>query len=101
MMNYIKRFQNVIIIGLVVVAAFIAYSIFFKPDTSNPLSAEVTSSSQTAVEQELIGLLLELRSITLNTAIFNDERFRALQDFSQQIVAEPIGRDNPFAPLGQ
>lgn len=101
MMNLFKKYQNVITIGLVILAAFIAYSLFFKPDTGNPLTAQAPSGAQSAVEQELISLLLELRSITLDTSIFDDGRFRSFQDFSQEIVAEPVGRTNPFAPLGQ
>lgn len=100
MMNLFKRYQNVITVGLVVIAAFIAYSIFFTPDTGGPLTAaEVSGGTEGVVEQELISLLLELRSITLDPAFFNDERFRALKDFSQEIIPEPVGRQNPFAPL--
>lgn len=99
MINILKKNKNILIIGLVVVAAFIAYTIFFTPDTSNPLQAQGATGEQAAVEQELIGLLLELRSITLDTAVFEDSRFKDLQDFSQEIVAEPVGRTNPFAPI--
>lgn len=101
MMNFFTRYKQLLVIGAIVVVAFIGYSLFLKPETGNPLSAQDIDPSQTAVEQELIGLLLQLRSIKLDTAIFSDERFRALKDFSQQIVEEPRGRDNPFAPLGQ
>lgn len=101
MMNVFTQYKQVIIIGTIVAVAFIGYSMFLKPDTDNPLTAQAVDPSQTAVEQELIGLLLELRSIKLDTALFSDERFRALKDFSQEIVQEPIGRENPFAPLGE
>ncbi len=100
-MNLFKQYQQVITIGLVVIAGFVAYSVFFKPTNENALTAQTVDPSKTAVEQELIALLIELRSIKLDTAVFGDERFKALQDFSQQIVQEPIGRENPFAPLGQ
>ncbi len=102
MINIIKRYKNSLIVVAVVLVAFVVYGIFFTPDRSNPLTVERTvRAGQSAVEQELIGLLLELRSITLDTDVFDDARFRSLEDFSQQIVAEPVGRENPFAPIGQ
>jgi len=99
MISFLQRFKNAIIIGLVLIAAFIAYSIFFKPDSGGALTVESGSGVGAPVDQALISLLLELKSITLDPSIFEDARFRALQDFSQEIVAEPVGRENPFAPL--
>jgi len=101
MSNFIKQYQNIfVIIGLVVIA-FVGYSFFVTGDSDNPLVVQDIDQSQTAVEQELLSLLLELRSIQLNTRLFSDERFQSLQDFNQDIVSEPVGRSNPFAPLGQ
>jgi hypothetical protein len=51
-------------------------------------------------DQELVGSLLELRAVTLSGTILNDTAFTSLQDFGTTIVAEPVGRTNPFAPLG-
>ena len=101
MSNFIKQYQNIfVIIGLVVIA-FVGYSFFVTGGNDNPLVVQDIDQSQTAVEQELLSLLLELRSIQLNTTLFSDERFQSLQDFNQDIVSEPVGRSNPFAPLGQ
>lgn len=101
MIALLQRYKNIITIALVVIAAFVAYIIFFTPERSAPLSVTAVSGAESAVEQELLTLLLELRSITLDESIFSDDRFRALKDLSQDIVTEPIGRPNPFAPLGQ
>lgn len=90
-----------LVVGAVIIVAFIAYSVFYNPDTGSALTQSNVNPEQAAVEQELISLLLALRSIELNTAIFEDERFRGLEDLSQEIVPEPVGRDNPFAPIGQ
>lgn len=101
MITFIKKYQNIFVIAGLIVAAFVVYSLFFTGKDNSTLTTEDVSPAQTAVEQELISLLLELRSITLTTDIFADPRFQALQDFSQDIVSEPVGRTNPFAPLGQ
>jgi hypothetical protein len=50
------------------------------------------------VDKEVVGTLLQLRAVTLNGTIFSDPAFIQLQDFGTQIIPEPVGRPNPFAP---
>ena len=57
------------------------------------------SPSEDSADRELVESLLTLRSITLSGTIFTDPAFQGLQDFGTPIVAEPVGRENPFAPL--
>lgn len=57
------------------------------------------ADSTSPAEREILSTLLELRGITLDGAILTDPSFRSLQDYSTEIVSEPIGRRNPFAPL--
>lgn len=99
MSNLFKQYKNVFIIVALLAAAFVAYSIFFSGEEEGTLTASPAAPTQTAVEQELISLLLELRGITLETDILTDPRFESLTDFSQELVAEPVGRPNPFAPF--
>jgi len=98
-MNILTRYKNIIVTLLVVAAGFVAYSVFFTGGNTNTLTAQNVDPAQTAVEQELIALLLQLRSIRLDLAIFDDAKFQNLKDFSQELVPEPVGRSNPFSPL--
>lgn len=102
MSDFLKKYQNIFIIVALVVIAFVGYTLFFAEEgTDASLTVEQAGEVQTEVGQELIGLLLELRSIQLDASLFSDDRFQSLQDFGQEIVSEPVGRPNPFAPLGQ
>ena len=58
------------------------------------------SPTQDTADQELVATLLTLRRVTLSGTIFQDPAFTSLRDFGTTIVAEPVGRLNPFAPLG-
>ena len=98
MMDLFKRYQNIIIIALLVVLGFIAYSYLGVGKSAAPLTA---SPATTPVEEQLIALLLELKSIKLDAAIFANASFQSLSDFSQTLVPEPVGRTNPFAPIGK
>jgi hypothetical protein len=41
-----------------------------------------------------------MRNIRLDGRIFDDPAFQALVNTERQIVREPVGRPNPFAPIG-
>jgi hypothetical protein len=98
-MTFFKRYRTLILAVIIIAIAFFAYSYFFAGERQ-PILSEQAPAVGTPVDQDLIALLLQLKSIRLDTAIFNDPAFRSLQDFSQALVPEPIGRTNPFAPLG-
>jgi hypothetical protein len=95
----LAKYQNIIVIVVIIAIAFGIYSYFFAGKTEAPLTAETVSAASPA-DQDLISLLLELKSITLDDSIFANPTFTSLHDFSQDLVAEPVGRPNPFAPLG-
>lgn len=57
------------------------------------------AAAKTSVDRDVVQALIALRAITLSDAIFKDPAFATLRDFGIQIVAEPIGRRDPFAPL--
>lgn len=67
-------------------------------------SSGATSTQMTTggtFNQDLLGLLLSVKSIRLDDAIFRDPAFVGLRDSS--IILAPVvdeGRANPFAPIG-
>ncbi len=97
-MSLLSKYKNVIIALCIALAGFVVYNSFFKGGTEAALTA-MPVNQNAAVEQDLIALLLELHSITLSEAIFTNPDFVSLQDFSQEIVPQPVGRPNPFSPL--
>ncbi len=98
-MNLFSRYQSVFIaLGLIAVL-YVGYEFFLAPSDEPALSVSAVQGTN-ASDQELVSLLLELKAITLTDAIFSDEVFQSLQDFSKDLVSEPVGRPNPFAPLG-
>jgi hypothetical protein len=60
-----------------------------------------TDNAVSASDQDLVATLLTLRAVTLSGTIFSDPVFMSLHDFGVQIQPEPVGRDNPFAPLSR
>lgn len=95
-----KNIKNIAIIGALVIAALVVYVLFFMPK-EEPVLSGAPAAASAAVDQDLVAILFELNAITLNDDIFSDQIFRSLVDFGQELVPEPVGRVNPFAPLGQ
>ncbi len=58
------------------------------------------SRATIAVGAEIISLLEKLDRITLDTALFQQPTFQSLRDFSITLRPQPVGRPNPFAPIG-
>ncbi len=98
MMNFIRQYQTVIAFIAVVIVVYGGYQFFFATP-SEPV-VQVSQAPGSGVDQDLVALLFELRGIRLETTIFSDSVFMSLQDFGKELVSEPIGRNNPFAPLG-
>ena len=65
---------------------------------SDSLLTTQSTSNLSDTEKGLVDTLLQLRAVTLSGTIFSDPAFMVLRDFGTQIVPEPVGRLNPFAP---
>ena len=98
-MNFFSRYRSTLVIIALIIAAFFIYSFFFAPKDDAVLK-ESGGTTTVSVDNELIALLLELKALKLDDSLFSNSAFQSLQDFSQALVPEPIGRENPFAPLG-
>ncbi len=65
------------------------------------VSVESVKATTVAREaQELLTKLRQVEAIKISGALFEDPKFISLIDFRKQIVNEPIGRENPFLPIG-
>ena len=105
------KIRNIVIFVTIGAALLLIYIFFLKP--SAPVPTLVSSSSggapidtavadqNSSVARDFLTLLLSVKNITLNDAIFADNAFASLRDSSIVIVQDTVeGRPNPFAPLG-
>lgn len=104
-MEIFKKYKTILLITAIVVMAFIAYTFTFDNYKNDSLltsdsNSESSDSTGVGIENDLLTLLLDVRSIKLNGSVFTNEVFKSLEDFGQDIVPEPVGRENPFAPVG-
>ncbi len=99
-MTFPKLSKNkILMIGLVVVAVA-GYYLFMSGDDVVPLTTSESGAAET-ISQQLVIELNRLKSLqSIDDAIFRDPAFASLEDHTQSVVAQPLGRSNPFAPIG-
>jgi hypothetical protein len=88
---------------IIVLAVLLAGTTWYMLRDAAPADQLVTenfaeSGSPVQAERDIVATLLQLRTVSLDGTVFINPAFRALQDFGSEIVTEPVGRENPFAP---
>lgn len=64
------------------------------------VDTSLLGDEQSQVADEFLNTLLNLNTITLEGGIFTDPRFTALVDYTVALTPQPVGRSNPFSPVG-
>lgn len=100
MMESLKQNKNSIILLVVLVLGFVWYTFVYKAE--EPLITSDQSSTSELLGQDLVSELARLKSLrNINTAFFADPAFVGLYDIEVPLVQQPLGRQNPFLPIGQ
>jgi hypothetical protein len=116
MQAFMQKHKNLFLAGGIFVLLGGGYYIFFgttaapnsgsirevgeRPGVVSTGASNITPQNA-QIEYELVSELLRLNSIKLDNRIFTDVAFQSLEDFGQELIPEPIGRVNPFAPVGE
>ena len=97
--NKSKKGKTLILVAVIIVVAFIGYSLFFTGGTDNAALVLSPDDNQSQASRDLLALFAELSALNLNPAVLSNPVFVSLEDFSREIPSEPVGRTNPFAPI--
>lgn len=101
MNNQPSSIKKWILIGGVAVIAIVMYFYFngkTKVEDTNGV-AVVPTSGVAADESQVLSLLNQIRSLHIDSQLFQDPSYTALIDYSVRIPEQGVGRPNPFAPL--
>ena len=98
MLDIIKQNKIILIVLVVVIVAFAWFGLSDREPPSRVLTTTESADDSSVAEQESLRFLLNMRSIRLDISIFESPAFNSLRDFGREIIPEPIGRSNPFAP---
>lgn len=97
-MAFIKNNLISILIIAACAAALIVYENYFAPTPSDVLAPVAATSTEAGAN--LLSSIEQLKAVNFDSSLFSDPVFASLIDFGVVIPPEPVGRANPFAPLG-
>lgn len=97
-MQFISQHKILSLVVLVLLIGAAWYE-FTGSSSSAPVLTTSGSDASSTEDAQIVSTLLQLQAVTLDGTILSDPGFLALQDFTTQVVSEPLGRPNPFAPI--
>ena len=87
-----------LIAGAIVVIILLIFAYWYFSGSSAP-EAPILSGTQTVGSDDLLSTLNELKSLSLDSSIFQRPAFEALSNDTVILQNVTAGRANPFAPL--
>ena len=98
-MDILKENKVILVIVVIIIALLAFYGMSGGGSSSALLSAKSPATDTSVNDRELLQLLTDMRNIHLEGHIFESTAYTSLQDFGRSIIPEPVGRQDPFAPL--
>lgn len=101
-MKSILANKNVLLIVALIIVVGVGFYMFTSPKSDSALTTTTGGMAGTpVVGQELVIELNRLKALkTVDTGFLSDPTFVSLQDFTEPVPPQPLGRANPFAPVG-
>lgn len=97
-MAFFSQHKMLIALIAIIVVGVGWYGLYGVPEL--PILSSEALPASTDPGQDVVRTLSQMHAISLSSALFSDPAFRSLKDFGTQIMTEPVGRANPFAPYG-
>ena len=98
-MNTLNRQKILLsVLGLVVVVGVVYYYNLW--NNSSLTDIIVDNSSTDLVGEDILVLVNQLKSVSIDTSLFSNPLFVTLKDLSVTVNPENQARPNPFAPIG-
>jgi Tfp pilus assembly protein PilO len=96
-MNSLQKHKQMIIAVVVFLVVIVAYNYLWKGSQD---SLDQGTSAQN-IGNDVVSLNQKLQAVTLDQTLFSSAEYTSLSDWSPVLSQGPIGRIDPFAPIGQ
>jgi hypothetical protein len=84
----------------VLIAGYLLWTIVSKDPETATLSSVSTASDTSVGDAKVLETLINMRNLRLDDRLFNNPAFLKLINTERKIIPEPVGRRNPFSPIG-
>lgn len=90
-----KKFTLILLIALLALTGFV----FSTTLAQGQLQSVDVSIDSDAANQKFLETINKYQALSFSLDIFDRPDYKELRDFTTVISPEPVGRENPFAPL--
>ena len=97
-MKNLLRSKTTIATIVIVIILVVVYFYYQGGSSSSSGSLLSSPTSDQAVGSAELALLNQIKSLKIDTSLFQDPVYQSLVDYSVPIPPENVGRPNPFAP---
>jgi hypothetical protein len=94
------RTTQIIATLFLLIAGYILWNIVTGDPEVATLSAVDSQSASSVDDTKTLETLINMRNLRLDGRVFESAAFNALVNTERQIIREPVGRSNPFSPVG-
>ncbi|MFA6602092.1 MAG: hypothetical protein WCT02_04515 [Candidatus Paceibacterota bacterium] len=91
--------KTYLIIGGVVIVAALAYFYFVGSKAPADTALDTVDTNEQEVGTRVFSLLGQINAIRIDTTFFAGPVYKTLKDNTVEVVKQPVGRPNPFAPI--
>lgn len=92
--------KTIIIVVILVAAAIAGYLGFSGTSDSALVMVPTEAQGSIAGGDDIAALLAQLNNLKIDNSLFEALEYKVLVDYTVEVPAIPVGRVNPFAPLG-
>ena len=97
--------KKTLIIGIIIVVVLAGGWYFYSKGGSSSSTSQLVSSTPDTVTAvvgtNVLTILNNVSSIHIDTSLFSTPAYQSLVDYSITVPSQEVGRNNPFAPVGQ
>lgn len=89
---------------IVIILVALGLYFYFKGSPTDTFSSLQTSGTPESIEAQeaatrVLVLLNQISSLRINDSIFQSAVYKSLVDYTITVPEQPVGRENPFAPI--
>lgn len=99
----LKNKKNLLILSISIILLIVMGWFFLGRNKDLPSDSLLEISSdpiENIIGRELLTSLEKMKQVKLDTSILGGEVYNSLIDFTVDIPKQPVGRRDPFAPIG-
>jgi hypothetical protein len=91
--------KKTLIVAIVAILVLVLVYFYFSGGAPADTGSALQAQSASVVGTRVLSLLNQIKSLHIDTRLFDATAYKTLVDYSVEIPQTSVGRPNPFAPI--